>query len=113
MNQRDIFSLAWTIAKEAAFSFDCNPGVFFAEALIIAHKQAKTHCKIEKRQWNFDAVNGHILITTPKGQVIKIINYIARTRNQCKFIFEVAKCKTYLLTRDQIAILINLSNVKI
>ena len=105
MTKQDIFNLAWELAKEAAFSFDCEASIFFTEALKIAHKQAKTHCKIEKSAWHFNTISGSVLITTPDKQEIRITNYLARTRNQIKYIFEAAKSSTYFFTADQLATL--------
>ena len=112
MTNQDIFKRAWTIAKLASFHFGGSSTLYFSESLKQAHSENKTHCRIRKYNWNFSEVNSYIEITTPKNQVIRITKYIIRTRTQhSKFILDLAKKSVALLSEDQIAILINLSNV--
>jgi len=111
MNNKDIFNKAWSIATIAAFRYGGTKSEYFTESLKEAHKLAKTHCTVRKYNWNFSELNSYIEIKTPKGMQIIITKYIIKTRTQySKWLLGIAKQSYVLLTEDEIAILINLSN---
>ena len=114
MTNKDIFNEAWGIATIAEFRYGGEKVEYFAEALKLAHKMAKTHSVVTTHNWNFGVIDSYLIITTPEGNSYKLQKAVLSNyyNTESKFLYEAAKETSFAFTSKEIESIKYLSNRK-